>query len=220
MRFVCSAALTLTMVASAGYSEDNTPPSEEFQLLFTGKDLRNWIADPVVLKHWVVKEGILHGNGLPIKDVELTPQEPAATAKIDRYQNLVSENSYRDFELQIDWRVQPGGSGGIWLRGRPKVDIPDPAKNEAGSGGLVNNKKAPSPPAVKADNPAGEWNTFHIQVVGNKVTVKLNDQVVVDNVVMENAFDSSRKLPFAGPIELEARGPIEFKNIYLRPIAK
>lgn len=211
-------ALALTLAPAAGIAQDNTPPSEEFELLFTGKDLRNWHADPIVLKHWIVKEGVLHGDGQPIQDVELTPEESGGGGKIDRYQNLITEKSYRDFELHVDWRVTEGSSGGIWLRGRPKVDIPDPANNEAGSGGLVNNKKGPNTPASKADNPTGEWNTFRIQVIGNKVSVHLNDQRIVDNVVMENAFDSSRKLPFAGPIELEARGPIEFKNIYVRPI--
>ena len=67
--------------------------------------------------------------------------------------------------------------------------------NDAGSGGLVNNKEKPVKPAVKADKPAGEWNIFRIKATGNVVTIHLNDQLVVDKAVMENAFDSSRKLP-------------------------
>ncbi len=36
---------------------------------------------------------------------------------------------------------------------------------------------------------------------------------------MENDFDRSRKIPVVGPIEIEAKGPITFRNIYLKPIS-
>jgi hypothetical protein len=45
----------------------------------------------------------------------------------------------------------------------------------------------------------------------------LNDQLVVDKAVMENAFDSSRKLPVTGKIELEATGPLEFRKVLVKP---
>ena len=34
--------------------------------------------------------------------------------------------------------------------------------------------------------PIGEWNTFHIKMIGDRVTVLLNGILVVDNVTMEN----------------------------------
>lgn len=166
--------------------------------LFNGLDLRHWIADPATVAHWYVTEGVLRTDGTGTR--------------------LVSEKNYRDFELTIDWKAPAGSSGGIYVRSRPKVAIEDPAMTETGSGGLINNKEHPNRPAVKADQDADEWNTFRIRVVGNKVTVHLNDQLVVDDLVMENAADSSRKLPVTGKIELEAKGPIEFRNIEIHPV--
>jgi len=166
--------------------------------LFNGKDLQGWLADPMATEHWKVKEGVLHADG--------------------KGHNLISESNYRDFELTLEWRAVAGSHGGVWIRSRPKISIENPAMNDAGSGGLVNNKEKPAKPATKADKPAGEWNTFKIEVSGNIVTVHLNDQVVVDKAVMENAFDSSRKLPVTGKIELEAIGPIEFRKIEIKPI--
>jgi hypothetical protein len=198
MRAAAVGWTVLTLLAAAqDAAKDNTPPSDEFELLFTGRDLENWISDPDTVAHWVVKDGELHADG--------------------KGGNLVSERNYRDFELLVDWSAEPGSSGGIFVRGRPKIAIVDPSMNDAGSGGLVFNKKD-NRPAVKADKAAGEWNSFEIRVVGGRVTVRLNDQVVVDDVTMDNAYDYSRKLPFLGRIELEAKGPMRFKNIYLRPL--
>ena len=38
-------------------------------------------------------------------------------------------------------------------------------------------------PLLVADNKLGEWNTFWIKMEGNKVSVKLNGKLVVDNCV-------------------------------------
>ncbi len=75
------------------------------------------------------------------------------------------------------------GDSGIYLRGTPQVQIWDPdaeRQNAVGSGGLFNNQKNPSKPTKRADKPIGEWNTFRIKMVGEKVRVRLNDELVVD----------------------------------------
>ena len=41
-------------------------------------------------------------------------------------------------------------------------------------------------PLVLADKPFGEWNQFRITMVGEQVTVYLNDKLVVDNALLEN----------------------------------
>jgi hypothetical protein len=92
-----------------------------------------------------------------------------------------------------------------------------------GSGGLWNNidpgDKAKQP-LKRADKPVGEWNTFHIIMVGNEVTVKLNGELVVDKGKLRNYWDDGKKpLPATGPIELQFHGdPLEFKNIYIKEL--
>ena len=93
--------------------------------------------------------------------------------------------------MYVDWKIPPKGDSGIYLRGNPQVQIWDSdtlGDNLAddrgtGSGGLWNNPKESKgkEPLVKADKPVGEWNTFHIVMKGDKVTVFLNGEKVVDD---------------------------------------
>ena len=112
------------------------------------------------------------------------------------------------------------GDSGLYLRGSPQVQIWDPHNQwNIGSGGLYNNKNNPSKALAIADRQIGDWNTFYIKMVGDKVTVKLNDVLVVDNTVLENYWDRNQPIFPREQIELQCHGdPIEFKNIYIREL--
>lgn len=219
--------LSLGMVACGigvmGYraqAEDNTPPPG-FTALFNGKDLAGWKglvgnpktrsqmtpqqlaeaqkkADEIMRAHWKVENGALVFDG--------------------KGQNLCTEKDYGDFELYVDWKIAPKGDSGIYLRGTPQVQIWD---NPVGSGGLYNNQKNPSKPLKNADRPVGQWNTFYIKMVGDRVTVKLNGELVVDDVVMENYWERDKPIYSTGPIELQSHGnTLWFKNIYIRELPR
>ena len=124
--------------------------------------------------------------------------------------------------------VSHNGDSGIYLRAYPQVQIWDPdnpneVKNGApkGSGALWNNN-ADNPgkwPLVKADNPVGQWNTFHIKMIGSRVWVWFNDKLTVDGQILDNYFDRSKPILPRGPIELQTHGSeIRFRNIYIREI--
>jgi hypothetical protein len=116
----------------------------------------------------------------------------------------------------VDWKIEKGGDSGIYLRGNPQVQIWD---NPEGSGGLYNNQKHARKPLVLADHKPGEWNNFHIVMKGDKVTVKLNGKLVVDNTPLENYWERGKPLPAKGPIELQHHNdPLWFKNIYVREL--
>jgi len=135
---------------------------------------------------------------------------------------LATVRDYEDFELLVDWKIiHPHGDSGIYLRGTPQVQIWDPDRSKAGSGGLYNNKKHPSKPIKTADNPIGQWNTFYIKMISEHVTVYLNGELVVNNVVMENYWDRSQAISPSGQIELQCHGdPIHFRNIFIREISR
>lgn len=201
---------------------DNTPP-EGYLALFNGKDLTHW-------------QGLLAGrNENPVERAKRSPQEltrlqaEADQLMRDHWQvtggmlvydghgsSLATAKEYGDFELYVDWKIEAGGDSGIYVRGSPQIQIWD---TEAGSGGLYNNQKNPSKPLVVADRPVGEWNTFWIRMVGERVTVKLNGILVVDNVVLENYWDRQQPIFPRGPIELQHHGSkLYFKNIYLKEL--
>ena len=56
-------------------------------------------------------------------------------------------------------------------------------------------------------------------MLGDKVTVFLNGQLVVRSVPLENYWDRKQPLFPTGPIELQAHNSVVwFKNIYVRPL--
>ncbi|HOC17079.1 MAG TPA: DUF1080 domain-containing protein [Vicinamibacterales bacterium] len=202
------------------------PPDEGFVPIFNGTDLTGW--------QGLVENPIVRAKMSP---QDLAARQPAADAKMRENwgvrsgmivfngsgDNLCTVKEYGDFEMLVDWRITKDGDSGIYLRGTPQVQIWDPARvdvgAQVGSGGLYNNQKNPSKPLVFADNPVGEWNTFRIVMIGEKVTVFLNGVKVVDNVTMENYWDRSQPIFARGPIELQAHGTdLQFRDIYVREI--
>jgi hypothetical protein len=138
--------------------------------------------------------------------------EPDGSLYFDgKGESLCTVREYGDFEMLVDWKIRKGGDSGIYLRGSPQVQIWD---NPIGSGGLYNNKRGPSKPLVVADKPVGEWNTFRIRMVGERVWVWLNEKLVTDGVVLENYWERDKPIYPRGQIELQAHGgELWFRNI-------
>ena len=199
----------------------NVPP-EGFIAAFNGKDLTGWkglVGNPKsraamppeklaaeqakanerIKKHWQVVDGMLVFDG--------------------RGKALCTAKDYGDFEMYVDWKIHAGGDSGIYLRGSPQVQIWDPLQRPEGSGGLYNNQKNPSKPLYCADYLTGQWNRFYIKMIGDRVTVKLNEVLIVDNVVMENYWERNKPIYPTGQIELQNHGStLWFRNIYIREI--
>ena len=161
------------------------------------------IADQGMIDHWHIRDGALFFDGFK-----------------GGY-SLATIKDYKDFEMWVDWRIMSvQGDSGLYLRGSPQVQIWD-AHNQwhIGSGGLYNNKKNPSKALSIQDRIVGSWNTFHITMRGERVTVELNGVKVVDNTVLENYWDRSMPIFPVEQIELQCHGdPIEFKNIFIREL--
>ena len=166
-------------------------------------------ADENMRRDWKVENGLLVFDGTG-------------------YDNLCTEKQYGDFEMYVDWMLDPKGpeaDAGIYLRGTPQVQIWDTSRvnvgAQVGSGGLYNNQVNESKPSKVADNKLGEWNSFYIKMVGDRVTVVLNGEKVVDNVILENYWD--RKLPIfpVEQIEMQAHGSkVYYRNIYVKELGK
>ena len=160
-------------------------------------------ADDEMRKHWSVRNGNLYFDGYK-----------------GGY-SLATKRDYEDFELWADWRILSiTGDSGLYLRGAPQVQIWD-AHNQwnIGSGGLYNNNKNPSRALKIADKQVGDWNRFHVIMKGERVTVWLNGELVVDNVKLENYWDRSRPIFPKDQIELQCHGdPLEWRNVFIREL--
>jgi hypothetical protein len=236
---LATASAAVSAKAAADKQKDGVKkPPKGFTALFDGKDLTGWRGrqpnyDPEA-------EAALPKEELAKKQAEWNTARDAHWHVDKDKQEIVSDGQsphlatmkdYGDFEMYVDWlMVSHNGDSGIYLRGTPQVQIWDPdnpreVRNGApkGSGALWNDVDS-NPgkwPLVKADNPVGEWNTFHIKMVGPKVWIWFNDKLTVDGQIMDNFFDRehTRAVAAKGPIELQTHNSeMRFRNIFIREI--
>ena len=200
-----------------------------FKKLFNGYNLEGWkglvgdppkrakmlpeelakkqaVADQKMRDHWSVVNRVLTFDG--------------------KGDNLCTARDYEDFEMLVDWKIEPKGDSGIYLRGSPQVQIweknsPGQFTPPDGSGALYNNQKNPRHPLKNADHFVGDWNRFRIVMVGEKVHVFLNGELVVNNTTLENYWEAAKPIYPSGQIELQNHSnPLYFRNIYVREIPK
>ena len=207
-------------------------PGAGFVSMYNGKDLTGWQGlvgnpikrakmDPKVLDEAQAKANVAaQASWKPIND------ELHFMVKGD---NLATIKKYGDFEMLVDWKIiddkKGEGDAGIYLRGTPQVQMWDNARTnvgaQVGSGGLYNNQKNPSKPLKVADNKLDEWNTFRIIMVGDRVTVYLNGELVTDNIMLENYWDRNLPIFNEEQIELQAHGsPVAYRDLYIREIPR
>lgn len=248
------------------------PPPAGFTPLFNGKDLKGWYGwgtqDPndlwkmspeeqAAYKKKSIEGGLTDKKGSPATD-HLNAHWKVENGELvndGKGLYLTTDKDYGDFELLVDYKMLPLGDSGIYLRGVPQVQIWDYTEEskfklgaDKGSGGLWNNKNPEGKdPLKKMDKPFGEWNRFKIKMIGERVTITLNGEVVVNHAVLENFFANkkagylaygkpgqpadatkSEKAPngfmpdpiFAkGPIQLQTHGSeIRWRNVFVREI--
>lgn len=165
--------------------------------LFNGNNLDGWKA--LGDNQWIAENGIL--------------KSPKSGA------NLVSEETFNDFKLHIEFRYPKGSNSGVYLRGRYEVQIEDNKGMEpsnilfSGIYGFL------TPTEITAKNP-GEWQQFDITLIGKRVTVVANGvPVIIDQIIpgiTGGALDS--KEGESGPFLIQGdHGPIEYRNIIVTP---
>ncbi len=203
-------------------------PVEGFVCHFNGRDLTGWkglVENPIAREKMTPLELAEKQKAADQRMRDDWKVEDGLLAYVGHgFDNICTVEQYADFEMLVDWRLDPAGKepdAGIYLRGTPQVQIWDIARTDVGaqvgSGGLYNNQKNRSTPLVVADNKLGEWNSFYIRMQGERVTVRLNGILVVDNVPLENYWDRSRPIFLCDQIELQAHGSkVYYRDIYIR----
>jgi hypothetical protein len=226
-------------------AQDGTPAG--FVPLFNGKDLAGWRVPAGDNGHWKVVGGVIDYDA----ESEAPGDKSLWTEKeygdfVLRVDWRIKDTPYVNPNVHI---VRPDGSSkrdakgkpvlmavpdsdsGIYLRGESKAQVNIWAW-PVGSGevyGYRTDDKMPASvragvtPRKLADRNIGEWNTFEITVGGNRLTVVLNGETVLDKAELPG-------LPARGRIALQHHGSkkdgvwtsppalVQFRNIAIKEL--
>ena len=202
-------SLVGTMIAADGKSYDwvgHRAPSLRGQkvttwgkpiVLFNGKDTKGW--HTLGANQWIAEGGILR-----------SPHSGS---------NLITDQTFTNFKLHIEFRYPKESNSGVYLRGRYEVQIEDdkgldPTSHHLGGvyGFLV--------PSDMMAKDAGEWQSYDITLIGRMVTVTVNGKTVINNQeipgITGGALNSREGEP--GPLYIQGdHGPVDFRNIVITP---
>ncbi len=198
MIYVDGKKYTWTAVRAPLLKREGEPVYGEPITLFNGVDLKGWHA--MGENQWKVEDGILRS--------------------LKSGANLISDQTFTDFKLHIEFRYSKGSNSGVYLRGRYEVQIEDDKGLEPGVGYLGAIYGFLPPSEMVAKNP-GEWQSYDITLRGRMVTVVGNNKTIIYNQeipgITGGAIDSKEGEP--GPIMMQGdHGPIDYRNIIITPI--
>ena len=199
-------SLVALATATALYAADS---EEGFVQIFDGKTFNGWkIAEPEN-KSWRIEDDALIANGRPSHCYYVGDEKP-----------------FKDFEFKVDVMTEPGSNGGIYFHTKfqesswPKAGFECQVnvshtdwKKTASLYDIANLGVTPA-----QDN---KWWTQHIIVKGNKVTVKIDGETVLEYNEPAGAQpgkDFQRKLS-EGTFAFQAHDPksvVRYKNVRVK----
>ncbi|GAA0673203.1 3-keto-disaccharide hydrolase [Rheinheimera tangshanensis] len=219
----------LSVLSQPAFAADNQLTAEEqadgWQLLFNGKDMSQWrsFKQPTVNEKWQIEDG-------------------AITLTAGGGGDLISKESYKNFELTLDWKIAEVGNSGILIladeKGKyiyshaPEIQIldnerhPDNKLDTHLSGSLYDMIASP----VASHKKAGEWNSTKIRLENSALTIWQNNvqtaKVTIgstdwNSLIAKSKFASWPGFAAAkeGHIGLQDHGDkVWFKNIKIKEL--
>ena len=215
--------------------------------LFNGKDFTGWKVPAGDNGHWKIIDGMIDYDA----ESEAPGEKSLWTEK--EYQDFVlrlewriketpyvnprvpiilSDGSHkRDVSGEVIRISVPDSDSGIYLRGVTKAQVniwcwPIGSGEVYGyrmDSSLPASVRAGVTPRVIADKNLGEWNTFEITLIGDQLTVRLNDKLVLEKASLPG-------IPDRGPIGLQHHGSkkngqwvsppslVQFRNISIQEL--
>lgn len=178
--------------------------AQEWRPLFDGRTLDGWRGvgrDTVPIAHWRVEDGTIRkvaSGAVPVAP-DGQPQEGG---------DLMTEDTFGNFELAFEWKVAPGANSGIKYNVSEALSTAHPPRHAAlgfeyqildddrhvdaeipshRAGALYDLVVANERKAVR---PVGEWNTSRIVFVGNRGEHWLNGELILEYELGSTRMDS------------------------------
>jgi hypothetical protein len=172
---------------------DSVKPESDWMYLFDGTNFDNWrgYLSEGMYPEWTIEDGAM----------VFTPSGKGG-------RNIITKNTYTDFELSLEWKISEGGNSGFFwgvyedpkykeaYQTGPEIQVLD---NERHPDALANPKYHQAgalydlvQPMHDVCKPAGEWNLCVLKVnhKTNEGSVTLNGTVIVTFPVQGEAWDA------------------------------
>ncbi len=218
-----------------------------FRSLFNGEDLSGWIIPEGDGGHWKVEDGVIDYDAMSQApgDKNLWSEEEfddfvlrldwriKETPFVNQNTRIIRpDGTYqRDADGNPISIAVPDSDSGIYLRGMSKAQVNIwcwPVGSGEVWGYRTDSEMPPEvvagvTPNTMADNHIGEWNSFEITMVDDRLTVELNGVVVIEDAQLPGVDDR-------GPIALQHHGSkvdgewtsspslVQFRNIYIKEL--
>jgi hypothetical protein len=216
-------------------ASDVAETDQGFKSLYTGVDLSGWRDEPGHQGHWKPRDWVLDYDGRSeAKDKDLwttkeygdfqliadwrLPRKPVAM----KHPVILASGDYakNDDGSQKTVEAMDAGDSGIYLRGSSKCQL-NIFCWPVGSGevwgyredrSLSPEVRAAVTPRKRADKPPGQWNRFVVTMKGDRLTVVLNGQTIIEDAQVPG-------VPKRGPIGLQHHNdPVQFANLYIKEL--
>lgn len=208
---------------------------EGWSLLFDGESTDQWKGynmDSFPNTGWEVEDGLLVFN---------PPSDEDRNSALD----IITKETFDDFEFKIDWMIERGGNSGIFYHileqeraiywSGPEFQILDNENHPDAEQGINHNRKAASlydliPADPQNTKSYGEWNSVKIVSDGSTIEHWQNGEKVVEyerwteewfNMLHESKFNCYPEFGAMrqGHIGLQDHGDeVKFRNIKIRAI--
>ncbi len=249
MKLKLCAFLTAVAAAAAvsGVHSAQAQAPQGFVSLFNGKDLAGWKVPAGDNGHWKVIDGVIdcdaRSEASGDKSLWSDKEYGDFVLKLDwrlketpflnpRVPIILADGTHKKDATGKEMTITvPDADSGVYLRGQPKAQV-NIWNWPCGSGEVYGYRmdKSMSPevrkgvtPRVNADRNIGEWNNFEITLKGERLSVLLNGQKVLDQAALPG-------LPARGPIALQHHGSlkdgkwtsapslVQFRNISIKEL--
>ena len=237
----------LMLTLFSGFSDKKVSDNGEWVSLFNGEDFAGWIVPEGDNGHWRVVDGVIDYDALSEAegDKNLWSEEeygdfvlrldwriPEAPYINHNARIILPDGTHKKDEKGDDILISvPDSDSGVYVRGMSKAQIniwgwPIGSGEVYGyrmDGNLSDEVRAGVTPNRHADNHIGEWNTFEITMIGDRLTVELNGHKVIENAQLPDVAES-------GPIALQHHGSmrngewvsppsiVQFRNIEIKEL--
>lgn len=241
-------AILATGTAAVTALANDTPEQDRWISLFNGEDLDGWRVSEAAAQSWSVVDGFIDcdprttvsgerniwteesfGDFILYVEWRFTDTPTVETRPMigPDGRNVLDEDG------EVMTETFPNADSGIYLRGMPKAQVniwnwPIGSGEVWGyrtDGSMSAEVRAGVTPRVRADKEPGEWNRYVITMIGDRLSVLLNGQVVLNHALLPGVEEE-------GPIGLQYHGGfnhergeylpasslVQFRNMFVKPL--